>query len=198
MAQQISDPFGILDVRLATGHGFDVLGVGQQHLELSLKQVERRLPVNARALHSDVRAAGRHHPIHQRQEVVRHRPEGAHLLDRTSLWSWHDQAGDYRLLVHIHAAAARIYYFYHWSSPRLRAHAGSTVRGSVRVAESAVRALHTEATVGASWGHSGQSEVRARSTRQTPTFVRPHRRTFTIPRAAPIFIRGGGLWTMNI
>ena len=54
VAQQIGDPFGILDVRLATGHGFDVLGVGEQHLKLALEQVIGGLPVHAGALHGHV------------------------------------------------------------------------------------------------------------------------------------------------
>src|SRR5437868_969332 len=39
VAQQIGDPFGIMDVRLATRHGFDVLRVGEEHLKLALEQV---------------------------------------------------------------------------------------------------------------------------------------------------------------
>src|SRR6266550_947024 len=62
-----------------------------------------------------------------------------------------------------------------------------TVRGNAPVSDSEVRAPLPGATVGATWGHSGQSSARARSTRQTPTFVRPHRLLSTIPRAAPHF-----------
>jgi RNA polymerase sigma-70 factor (ECF subfamily) len=63
-----------------------------------------------------------------------------------------------------------------------------------------------EATGGATRGHSGQSRVRARSTKQTPTFVCPrrhpsayHRSAYRAPPAAGprrIFISGGGPPTM--
>ena len=37
MLQELGQPGGILDVRLAPGHGFDVLGIDQQHLARALR-----------------------------------------------------------------------------------------------------------------------------------------------------------------
>ena len=57
MSQQVSDPLGVLYVGLAARYGFDVLRVGQQNLELPLQEIEGRLPIDARALHGNVRHA---------------------------------------------------------------------------------------------------------------------------------------------
>ena len=35
MPQEIGDPLGVFDVRLASWHGFDVLGIDDQHLNVA-------------------------------------------------------------------------------------------------------------------------------------------------------------------
>ena len=85
MSQQVSDPLGVLDIGLATRYRFDVLRVGQEDFELTLQQVERRLPIHAGTLHGDVGHAFGRQPVGQRQQIVGHRPERSDLLMRRSL-----------------------------------------------------------------------------------------------------------------
>lgn len=55
MPEQVGDPLRILDVRLASGHRFDVPSVDHHGLQLrALNQVDQRLPVDAAALHGHV------------------------------------------------------------------------------------------------------------------------------------------------
>ncbi len=82
VAQQVGQPLGVLDVGLAPRHRLDVPRVDQQQRELLLQQVPDRLPVDPGALHRHVRAARLLQPGRQRQQLVGHRAEGAHLLDR--------------------------------------------------------------------------------------------------------------------
>jgi hypothetical protein len=79
---QIGDPFGILHIGLAPRHVADVPGVADDQLEMSLKDGVDRAPVDARALHPDVRHSLRPQPVPQRFEVPRHGAKRPHLLVR--------------------------------------------------------------------------------------------------------------------
>jgi hypothetical protein len=58
MAQQLGDPFRVLYVGLAPGHGFDVAGIDdQQGQRQALEQVVDRFPKYPRALHGHMRDA---------------------------------------------------------------------------------------------------------------------------------------------
>ena len=61
--QQLGQPLGILDIGLAPWHGFDVLGVHQQHFKVGFQDIEDRLPVFAGALHGDVGDAVTGQPV---------------------------------------------------------------------------------------------------------------------------------------
>ena len=47
MLQEIRNPFGIFDIGLAARHGFDVLRIDQQELELLFQEVPNRSPIHA-------------------------------------------------------------------------------------------------------------------------------------------------------
>ena len=57
VADQIGDPLGILHVGLAPRHVADVPGVADDQLEMPLQDGVDRAPVDARALHPDMRHA---------------------------------------------------------------------------------------------------------------------------------------------
>jgi hypothetical protein len=66
MLEQVGDPLGILDIRLAPRHGLDVRGSDDQHLKLVFEDVVDGLPIDAGTLHGHVRAAGRRQPLRER------------------------------------------------------------------------------------------------------------------------------------
>src|SRR5258708_2458042 len=73
--QQIRDPLAVFLVRLPTRHGFDVLCIHQQHLELLCKNVPHRLPVHSRVLHVLIRRSALLKPIGQLKQIVSECPE---------------------------------------------------------------------------------------------------------------------------
>jgi hypothetical protein len=79
---QISDPLGILHIGLAPRHVADVPGVPDDQLEMPLENGVDRAPVDARALHPDVRHARFQQPVPQRFEVPHHGAKRPHLLRR--------------------------------------------------------------------------------------------------------------------
>ncbi len=70
VGQQLGDPLGILDVRLAPGHGLDVLGVEQPDLERTFEEVEDRLPELPSACEADVGTAALGQPVGEAQELA--------------------------------------------------------------------------------------------------------------------------------
>jgi hypothetical protein len=106
VAQQVADPLAVLHVGLAPRHGFDVLGVGHDHLEVVLQRRIDRLPVDAGALHRDLADGGLQQPVPQRDEIVAHRAEAADLLVRAPATAGAVHAGHHRGLVHIETGAA--------------------------------------------------------------------------------------------
>ena len=79
---QIGDPLGILHVGLAPRHVADVPGVADDQLEMPLQDGIDRAPVDARALHPNVRHSRCPQPVPQRFEVPRHGAKRPHLLVR--------------------------------------------------------------------------------------------------------------------
>src|SRR5439155_10132756 len=65
---------------LPTRHGFDVLRIHQQHLELLRKNVPHRLPVHASGLHGQMRHAALLQPIGQLKQIVSECPEALLLF----------------------------------------------------------------------------------------------------------------------
>src|SRR5689334_7419129 len=55
VAHQVSNPFGILHVSLAPWHRLDVVGIGNDHGEEPFEDGVDRLPIDAGALHADMR-----------------------------------------------------------------------------------------------------------------------------------------------
>ena len=104
MTEQVSDPLGVLDVGLATGHCLDVLSVDHQQLRSeALQHVVDRLPVDARALHGDRRDMLLIQPIPQPEQLPGYGPIGPCLLALVG-----PDAGHHRLLVDVQPAAALV------------------------------------------------------------------------------------------
>jgi hypothetical protein len=55
LLQQISNPLGILDVSLASSHGFDMLSIDHQQLEVAFQQIVDGFPEHPGALHRHMR-----------------------------------------------------------------------------------------------------------------------------------------------
>src|SRR6266853_3374589 len=81
--QQVRHPLTVFLVGLPTRHGFDVLRIHQQHLELLRKNVPHRLPGHASGLHGQMRYAALREQIGQLQQIVSECPEA--LLIFTAL-----------------------------------------------------------------------------------------------------------------
>jgi hypothetical protein len=120
MFQELSNPFAILDIGLASRHLLDVGRVDQPHLKVAFEQVEDGLPIDACALHGDDRTTLILQPVAQRQQVSRHRAKGTHFLLAPSLRIAANQTHLHVFLVHIHARAQRIQDFH--GSPLQRPH----------------------------------------------------------------------------
>jgi hypothetical protein len=82
VAHQVGGPLGILDVGLAPRHGLDVMGVGDNQLEVAFQDGMDRPPVNPGALHADMRDTQLLEPIPQRLQVPGQGREGSDLLAR--------------------------------------------------------------------------------------------------------------------
>jgi len=54
MGQQVGQPHGVIDIRLATGHVLDVCGVGQHQLEMAFENVPHGLPIHPGGFHADL------------------------------------------------------------------------------------------------------------------------------------------------
>jgi hypothetical protein len=157
VAQQVGQPLAVLDVGLAAGHGLDVLGVDQHDgAPLPLQQVEDRLPEDAGALQRDVRDAERVEPVRQRQQVRRHRREGAHLLAHPAVLLGDQDAHHHRPLVDIEPAASRVHHL-HRIPPTLPS-ASRVVGGDGCVGTTTF--LHVLAPTGAATiGYPGRTRV---------------------------------------
>ena len=104
MPDQIGDPLGVLHIGLAARHVTDMPGVADDQLETPLEDSIDRAPVNAGALHPDVRHPKLLQPVPQRLQIARHRPEGPDLLARPLARGADQDAGDDRLLMHVQSA----------------------------------------------------------------------------------------------
>ena len=101
MPNQIGDPLGILHIGLAPRHVADVTGVADDQLEMPVEDGVDGAPVNAGALHPDMRHPKLLQPVPQRLQIARHRPEGPDLLPRPLARGADQDAGDDRLLMHV-------------------------------------------------------------------------------------------------
>ena len=101
VSNQIGDPLGILHIGLAPRHVADVPGVADDQLEMPLKARVDRPPVDARALHPDVRHSRFPQPVPQRFEVARHRTKRPYLLGRLRPGRADQKARNERLLMHV-------------------------------------------------------------------------------------------------
>ena len=102
---QIGDPLGILHVRLAPRHVADVPSVADDQVEMSFQHGIDWPPVDAGALHADMRHPRRREPVPQGFEVARHRTERAHLLGRSIPGRADQKTRNDRLLVHVQPTA---------------------------------------------------------------------------------------------
>src|SRR5208337_4539497 len=105
MADQIGDPLGILHIGLATRHVPDMPGVADDEVEMPFQHGIDRAPVNAGALHADLRHPKLLQPVPQRFQIARHRPKGPHLLPRPLARGADQDAGNDRLLMHVKPGA---------------------------------------------------------------------------------------------
>ncbi len=80
MAQQVGEPFTILNVRFVAGHRLHVLGVDQDDLKAAFQDVEDRSPIDAGAFHGHMGDLADWQPVGQRLQPSRGGGEGAHLF----------------------------------------------------------------------------------------------------------------------
>ena len=106
VAHQVGGPLGVLDVGLAPRHGLDVMGVGDDQLEMALQDRMDRLPVNPGALHADMRHAVALQPIPHRLQILRHRRKRPDLLMRLAAGLPDQHAGDHRRLMDVETGTA--------------------------------------------------------------------------------------------
>jgi hypothetical protein len=62
---QIGDPLGVLHVRLAPGHGLELLGIDHQKLKIGFQQVVDGSPIHPGGFHRQMGTALRLQPIAQ-------------------------------------------------------------------------------------------------------------------------------------
>jgi len=67
--EQVSDPFGVLDIGFPSWDRFDMLGVTQQKLHLPFQHVPDTLPIDPCALHGYSLAALSLEPISKPEEI---------------------------------------------------------------------------------------------------------------------------------
>lgn len=58
MAEQVRNPLAVFDVGLTPRHIANVAGIADDDFEVFFEHRINRLPIDARALHGDVRAVG--------------------------------------------------------------------------------------------------------------------------------------------
>src|SRR3954447_3631853 len=85
--------------RRAPRHGLDVMGVGDDQLELAFQDGMDRLPVNPGALHADMRDTQLLEPVPHRLQVSGQGREGSDLFARLATGLADQHAGDHRRLV---------------------------------------------------------------------------------------------------
>jgi hypothetical protein len=102
--EQVGQPLAVLDVGLPARHRLDVMGIGEDHTETALEEIEDRLPVHPGRFHGDKRAPRGGQPGVQSKDLGGRGAEGLHLgvFATTLLLA---QAGDQRFLVDIDSAA---------------------------------------------------------------------------------------------
>ena len=102
---QLGEPDRIVHVGLAAGHVLHMRGVGQQQLELAIREdMPDRLPIDAGGFHGRERASLLRKPRREGQQAGRRGVERPHLLlDRLTLLN--PNAGDHRLFVHVQSGA---------------------------------------------------------------------------------------------
>ena len=106
VAHQVGGPLGILDVGLAPRHVLDVMGIGEDQLEVAFQDGMDRLPVNPGALHADMRHAVALQPIPHRLQILRHRRKRPDLLMRLAAGLPDQHAGDHRRLMDVETGTA--------------------------------------------------------------------------------------------
>lgn len=83
---QFCDPLTVLRVRLASGNGLDVLGVGQHDLKMLFENIPHRLPTNTRGFHRHVPNVKLLQPRGQVSKLAGRAPETANVLNRSDWW----------------------------------------------------------------------------------------------------------------
>jgi hypothetical protein len=66
----LGDPLSVLHIGLVARHALDVLSVAEHQAETTFKQIEDRLPEDARGFHRDMRDAFFGEPIRHRQNLA--------------------------------------------------------------------------------------------------------------------------------
>src|SRR5512140_3910325 len=93
MADQLSQPFTILDIGLPSRHVFDMLRIAHNELAGPFQDRIHRLPVDAGALHADLGTALRPEPVPQGHQITGVGGEGPNHLARFGIGSADEQTG---------------------------------------------------------------------------------------------------------
>src|SRR3954464_8163371 len=106
-------------------HGLDVMGVGDDQLEVAFQDRMDRLPINPGALHADMRDTQLLELLPHRLQILRHRRKRPDLLMRLAAGLADQHTGDHRRLMDVETGTAfddRIHHLLHekllpWRSP---------------------------------------------------------------------------------
>ena len=180
MAQEVSDPGGVIDVTLAPRDVADVHGIGEHQLERAVEHGPHGLPEDAGRLHGDVGAAVGREPIAQRKQI---RCAGAERADFVGnrLAGAEAHTSDDALLMHVQPGTLRVndVHSHH------RAEMASAWSPRQRSLEGALSGSSPVAAVRGARGAPGPTTIRALRTNAGPTSVptpRAHSTSFHPPR----------------
>src|SRR5512135_3862041 len=168
MLEELGDPLAVLDVGLATGDLFDVMGVDQDDREPRLQEVKDGLPVRAGRLHRDHVDPLGSQPIGEVQEVARHGGEGPGVLEDLAGGVDPSDARNDGPLVNVQSGAAGMQYVHRRVSP------WPLARGDIAGRDTLLSVLGTRhyrrspATSSGSGDVLHQAGMRARSTKEWP------------------------------
>src|SRR5215472_12285698 len=100
MLQQVSEPFGILEIGFASRNGFDMLRIDQQHFHLPFQNSKNWFPETARTFHGHMGHAQGFEEVSHPEEIRGHGTERSPLLLPLAFGVRSDGAHDRRSLMH--------------------------------------------------------------------------------------------------
>src|SRR5687768_375626 len=108
MPKEFRNPGSVFDIRFASWHRFDVLGIDQQQLKEPFQQVINRAPIHASTFHRYMGALELREPICQREQIGCHGTKSPGLFARGLAGVTEDDTRNHSLFVDIEPTATGI------------------------------------------------------------------------------------------